>query len=142
MDNTTATIGHPNRKLFRVLGTTDEVTRCDYCGRTELKGTVELELLDEDGGSEGTVFYGSGCAATAGKRTVKDIRDEAKAADEATRERRRAEKDARSGVFTAARDAWIAENVGPDAMDLPRKYGFSSVVRLVDHYIQTTGDKP
>src|SRR6185369_5700834 len=32
----------------KFLGTTDEVTTCECCGRSNLKGTVALEL--EDGG--------------------------------------------------------------------------------------------
>ena len=34
---------------YRVLGTTDEVTTCDICGKVELKGTIVLGVLDADG---------------------------------------------------------------------------------------------
>lgn len=136
MTNTKTT----TRKLFRVLGTTDEVTTCDYCGRVELKGTTVLELLDEEGNRTGeTVYYGSGCAASAGKRKVKDIRDEAKAADVAAREAKWAADEEKSRVFCAARDAWVAENIGPDAMDYPRRYGYNSTVKLVDAFMKATG---
>jgi hypothetical protein len=128
------------RKLFRVLGTTDEVTSCDYCGRVELKGTVKLAILDEDSNDTGElVYYGSGCAAKAGKRKVKDIRDEAKAADAAAREAEWAARQEKGRQFSAARDAWVAENVGPDAMDHPRRYGYSSTVMLVDAFMEATG---
>jgi hypothetical protein len=47
--------------VYRVLGTTDERTTCDCCGRTNLKATVVL--VPSDGGPD--VFYGSDCAARA-----------------------------------------------------------------------------
>lgn len=138
MTKTSAT----TRRLFRVLGTTDEVTECEYCGRAELKGTVVLDLLDEDGASEGVVYYGSGCAATAGKRTVKDIRDSAKVADTAAREAKRAEMQERSRAFIAGRDEWIKANIGADALDHPRRYGYNSTVKIVQAYIEATGNRP
>lgn len=133
----------PAVRLFRALGTTDEATTCDYCGRIELRKTVRLAFLDADGTLTGDVaYYGTGCAATAGKRTVKDIIAEAKASELAEREARRIEEDRKHAEWTAARNAWIAEHVGPDALDLPRKYGFNSTVRLVQHFIDSTGNRP
>ena len=42
---------------YRVLGTTDESTTCDYCGRVDLKSTVVLDL-------DGEITYaGSDCAS-------------------------------------------------------------------------------
>lgn len=131
-----------SRRLFRILGTTDEVTECNYCGRVELKGTIRLELLDEDGNSDGIVFYGSSCAATAGKRKVKDIRNEAKVADIAVREARIEAEESKSAAWTVRRNEWIAKNVAPDALDFPRRYGYSSTVRLVQAFIDATCDRP
>lgn len=52
---------------FRALGTTDESTTCDQCGRTELKSTYVIEELDEDGGHLGIIYAGSTC----GPRLIK-----------------------------------------------------------------------
>lgn len=43
--------------MYKILGITNDVTTCDCCGKTNLKKTVVL------GGDEGTVFYGTQCAA-------------------------------------------------------------------------------
>lgn len=116
---------------YRVKGSTNDVTTCGYCGRDELRGTVVLAVLDVDGNESGdVVYFGTGCAATAGKRTVKEVRADVKAADEAREAEDRARRDVEHTARIVARDAWIAENIGPDALDFPRKYGFASTVRL------------
>jgi hypothetical protein len=48
---------------FRYLGITDECVVCQRCGRTELRSTVVLAVLDEDGNTEDVTYYGSSCAA-------------------------------------------------------------------------------
>lgn len=51
---------------YRYLGTTDDSTECEKCGKIELKSTVVLQPLDEEGTPEGDpVYYGSTCAARA-----------------------------------------------------------------------------
>jgi hypothetical protein len=50
---------------FRYIGTTDETTVCEHCGREDLRSTVVLALLDVDGNEEEYVRYGSTCAARA-----------------------------------------------------------------------------
>jgi len=125
--------------LFKVLGTTDEVTECEYCGRVDLKGTVVLALLDVDGNREGTAYYGTTCAAKAGKRTVKSIREDVKAAERKAREDRLAKQEAESREFIARRDEWIAANIGADALSSPRKYGFSGPVAVVQAYLEACG---
>lgn len=82
-------------KAYRVLGTTDDVTTCELCGRVELKSTVALQPLDPDGGADGEpVYFGSDCAARAAGWTQKEVRKAAGAADrarvEAERQRRNA----------------------------------------------------
>ena len=62
---------------FRFIGTTDETVECQQCGKTELRNTVVLALLDDDGNTTETVYYGSTCAARAlgisgGSRRVLD----------------------------------------------------------------------
>lgn len=48
------------RPGYTVVGTTDETTQCDCCGRTNLKMTVVLRDPDNE-----FVFYGRNCAARA-----------------------------------------------------------------------------
>lgn len=51
---------------FRYLGTTDDTTTCERCGREELRSTVVLVMLDADGNPDGdALYYGSTCAARA-----------------------------------------------------------------------------
>ena len=50
----------------RYIGTTDDVTACDHCGKVDLRSTVVLELLDAESNSTGdVVHYGTTCAARA-----------------------------------------------------------------------------
>lgn len=65
---------------YTILGTTDHITTCDHCGRTELKGTVALTRDD----STDVIYMGSTCAARAitksGRKTsAANVRDEAAA---------------------------------------------------------------
>lgn len=73
---------------FRVeyLGTTDECDVCGCCGNTNLKKTVMLFVLDEDGNRDELVYYGTSCAAKALNMRPSQV---TKAADEANRERLR-----------------------------------------------------
>jgi hypothetical protein len=124
---------------YRVLGTTDDVTECQCCGRADLKSTVMLGILDADGNVEEVTYFGSACGAKAAGWTTKFVRDAAKQAD---RERRAAEQARRDREFLAeiaARDAWIAANIGPDALDQPRRYGFSGPVAVVKAYRAAVG---
>lgn len=67
--------------MTRCLGTTDERTTCDRCGRADLKGTVVFEL-----GSGAIVYYGSDCASRVLGRPEREIKAEAKKADTERRE--------------------------------------------------------
>jgi hypothetical protein len=60
------------------LGSADDVTTCDNCGKSELKGTVTLSI---DGGEP--VYYGSDCAARALGTKTKDVLSATRAADRA-----------------------------------------------------------
>lgn len=62
MTATTATATTP---AYRYLGITDECVECQQCGRTELRSTVVLAILDADGNTEDVTYYGSTCAAKA-----------------------------------------------------------------------------
>lgn len=68
---------------YRILGTTDEVTTCDLCGRINLKGTIVLAELDADGNPDGTVYAGSDCGARAAGRTRRDFDNAVRRADAA-----------------------------------------------------------
>lgn len=50
---------------FRFIGTTDECVECQACGKTDLRATVVLAILDADGNAEEITYYGSTCAARA-----------------------------------------------------------------------------
>jgi hypothetical protein len=78
---------------YKVLGTTDDVTECEHCGRTELKGTIRLGALDADGNVEDVTYFGAVCGARAAGWTTKDIRKAATAADRAAQEAARAERE-------------------------------------------------
>ena len=68
--------------IYRVRGTTDEVTQCQLCGKPELKGTVVLDILDADGNTAEVTYAGSTCAAKAAGSRADKIRSAARYADE------------------------------------------------------------
>jgi hypothetical protein len=75
----------PAARLFTVLGTTEDVTDCQLCGRSDLRGTIALQPVDVDGTPDGEpVYYGSDCGARAagwGLGAGSQLRDAALAAD-------------------------------------------------------------
>lgn len=70
------------------LGTTDEVTTCDCCGKSSLKSTVAIQTDDA------VVYFGVVCAARKIGTDAKTVRTEAKRADDAKEAARRAAADA------------------------------------------------
>jgi len=50
---------------FRYIGVTDECVVCQRCGKTGLRSTVILAVLDADQNAEDVTYYGSTCAARA-----------------------------------------------------------------------------
>lgn len=110
MSNTATTT-----KAFRVLGTTDHVTVCYLCGRDELRGTIALEILDNDGTGTGTVvYYGSSCGAKAAGWTQKDFNAAVKTADQAKIEAARIAREEESNRYCTARDTWSQTTYGCD----------------------------
>ncbi len=86
------------------LGTTDEVSTCDCCGKTNLKSTLALSV---DGGE--AVYYGVVCAARAIGRSEKEVRSGARAADKAkAKAAAEAERKAHYEAFVAQRARWQA----------------------------------
>jgi hypothetical protein len=66
-----------NGGAVEFLGTSDEVTSCDCCGRKDLKSTVALVVGDGD-----TVYFGVVCAARSLAMSAKDVKAAAKNADD------------------------------------------------------------
>ncbi len=85
----------------RFLGTTDERSECDCCGRRNLKLTVAL-LFE---GEVEPVFFGTSCAAKALRMPAKEVKAAAKAADDAKAASERAEREA---VYKAEMARWVA----------------------------------
>lgn len=50
---------------YELLGIDDEVTTCECCGKTNLKCTAVLAILDADSTARGEVRFGRDCAARA-----------------------------------------------------------------------------
>jgi len=65
--------------LYRVLGTTEEVTSCDCCGRANLQQTVALECLY----TAALVYFGTTCAARANRWSPNRVTRTADSADAA-----------------------------------------------------------
>lgn len=129
------------RKVFKVKGTTDEITECELCGRQELKGTIMLAELDADGTEMGIVYYGASCGAKAAKWTTKEIRKAAKTADDAAREAKRAASEAESTAYCAARDAWLIEQHGTKNVlgCYAKQYGYPSSYAVIIAFEEATG---
>lgn len=81
----------------RYIGITDECVVCQHCGKADLRATVVLEILGDDGTGEGITYYGSTCAARAlGAGDGASVRRAASAATVATlRAAREAHRDLR-----------------------------------------------
>lgn len=100
----TTTAPEAPARRFRIVGTTDEVTACDCCGKSKLKSTVELFELDADGDEvAGPLYFGVTCAARAAAREVRAVRGDVAAADRA---RETAAREARQRVEGERRAAW------------------------------------
>lgn len=94
---------------FKVLGTTDDVTDCHCCGRIGLKATVALQPLDADGGPDGeVVYFGMVCAAKAMRQSVKYVREQLSAIEQAADNARRAAQAAKDAAYSA----WLVANYG------------------------------
>lgn len=117
--------------VYRVKGTTDEVTTCELCGRDELKGTVVLQPLDADGNPDGDPsHFGTACAAAAAGWTQRDVVARIRTANQAERERRAQER----AAFWAAQgewlSAWYLERYGTPDLHAAAKIAGTSPVRL------------
>ena len=77
-----AVVGAVLAAVWRVLGVSDDVTECGFCGRVDLARTVALEATD---GTGPVVYAGSDCAARALGWTVRDVERAARAGSDAVR---------------------------------------------------------
>lgn len=92
------------RKVFRILGTTDACTHCELCGQDDLRSTVALESLDQDGNGTGEiVYYGSTCGPKAAGWTVREFGKRLRAADRDAKDKAR---EAELAASTARHEAW------------------------------------
>ncbi len=85
---------------IRFLGTSDEVSTCECCGRADLKSTVAISI---DGGD--AVYFGVVCAARAIGRKSAEVKSATAAADRAKTE---AERLVRLERERAAQAPWFA----------------------------------
>jgi hypothetical protein len=102
---------------FAYLGTTDERTTCECCGKKNLKGTVAIRDIERDTDH----FFGSVCAARALKLKVAEVR---KGTADADAERQRAEwrrLDAERRARWAAFEVWITERWGTSLLNTATK---------------------
>lgn len=49
----------------RYYGITEECLECQHCGRSDLKKTVMLHIIDADGNASELTYFGTTCAAKA-----------------------------------------------------------------------------
>jgi hypothetical protein len=121
-------------KVFRVGGTTDQITTCELCGKPELKGTVQMIELDADGNDFTDHYYGSSCAAKAAGWTQKAVTMGARAADRAKKEAAEAARwkaQAEESAYRAkAKEWWLTENYGTSDLQEAAKIAGMSFVRL------------
>lgn len=84
---------------YVMLGTTDDSTTCDKCGKVDLKMTVVVAELDEDGNRGEPAYFGSSCAARALGRKSNAIRNAALETNSLFAEARRWAKEFRALSF-------------------------------------------
>ena len=120
-----------SHKVFKVIGTTQDVTECELCGRVDLKGTIVLDELDDEGNTTGSVvYYGAICGAKAAGWTTKEIRTQAKAADLERNRVYREAMTARTNAFCEARDTWCQSTYGTDIWHVPGVKFFDVVTQF------------
>jgi len=93
---------------YRIIGTTDEVTSCDCCGRTRLKYTVALFDTDTDQ----VLYMGVTCAAHALKMPSADVKAQAKQADDTKRREQERQRTERSKERAQRWHAYLVERTG------------------------------
>jgi hypothetical protein len=102
---------------YRAAGIVDDVDTCEHCGQQDLTRAVRMISIDQDGGNAGETFMGTTCAAKLTGRKATEILTEARRADRAALDAKRATyrawQDARGDAFMARRTAAIGADVTP-----------------------------
>jgi hypothetical protein len=117
-------------KAFRMIGTTDESTECDLCGKVELKVTVMLLPLDADGNADGEItYFGRSCATKATGWTMRELNANIRRATVEKQTAERARRIAEREAETKAYNAWVAETYGTGAplKDAIQKHGVAGL---------------
>ncbi len=100
-------------RAYRVLGTTTDVTDCGLCGRHDLRYTIVLQPVNADGNADGEAgYFGSDCGARAAGWTQREIRRQARSADDARRREEQARKDAEYQAETVRWLGWLGATTG------------------------------
>lgn len=103
-----------------ILGTTDTVTTCECCGRSDLKTTVVFG--NEDGTP--TAYYGSECAAKFSGTTKAVIAKTVATLAKKVREQAEKDRNRKANADRAAYDAWKLATYGntTDSLDRHQRY--------------------
>jgi hypothetical protein len=101
-----------SHRQYRIKGVNDEQDTCDECGKTNLRRTVILAPLDDEGNEDGECRVGVDCAAKMMRTTTVKVKNQV--AEQSTRLDREAD-DARERldfwepVLAQGRDAAVRE---------------------------------
>jgi len=125
--NTKAAETLPAAKAYRLLGTTEEITSCDCCGRDNLKKTVRVMLVDRDGNFEANepLHFGVVCASKAARVHHKAIKRAIDALADARREARLAASRAHPltpVMYAEIQAANKAKIYGPERIPMIRRW--------------------
>lgn len=96
---------------YRILGSNDEVTTCECCGRSGLKKTVVLTNGEQE------VRYGTECAARAMKVGKRDVEAGVKSAAADVARERQANINREEEVYTE----WLMKTYGDSRSTLERR---------------------
>jgi hypothetical protein len=125
------------QRALRFLGTTDEVLDCELCGRTHLRATVRLAVLDAAGNPDGAVHFGRDCAARALRWTVAQVDARLKEAGQLDAAVDRDWRQRVARVRDEARAALLGSRFGTtDTWELTRQTGRSSAFRFLQEVVE------
>jgi hypothetical protein len=107
--------------MYKVLGTNDETTTCECCGRTDLKKTVVLSNGDHE------VRYGTECAARLLKVSKNDVAKSVRAADRERVQSEIRESARRDWEESQRYDGWLLATFGDTRSDMTRRKLYRSL---------------
>jgi hypothetical protein len=116
-------------RLFHVLGFTDSVHTCDCCGKSNLKGTFGIQMID----SGDVLYYGSTCVTRNTGKPKKEINQMAREYHEAQVKLARAEY--RSTPECAAYQAKLDEARKAGLLGVEFK-NYCAIEREADHAVE------